>query len=140
MTKYAKGLCGIFILTCFSLGSAVAYSSGNGTAVSTIQPSVSLSSIILLAQSTATPITQLFFQLPNGRVVVTKPNHAPYCATKGTCDFPIDCYGNEKAPKQGFQWECKNEPGACVGKCYLTPITDKQDKAEEILATIVSGD
>ncbi len=84
-------------------------------------------------------IDELTFQLPNGRIVVTKPNQAPYCAIPRACDFPIDCYGNSPAPKSGYTWECKNALGACVGKCYQQPITSQQEARQKVLATIVSG-
>jgi hypothetical protein len=93
----------------------------------------------LTAHKAAVVIDELTLQLPNGRIVITKPNQAPYCAAKGRCDFPIDCYGNEPAPPTGHMWECKNAPGSCVGQCYLAPITNNQDAQQKILATVVSG-
>lgn len=128
-----KKCCGFFTFILIGLLSTIVYST-NVFANDRSSPSIGLSK-----ETSGDSETQLFFQLPDGRVVISKPNGAPYCKKKGTCDFPIDCYGNEGAPKKMFQWKCKNEPGACVGVCYQTPITSPQDVIQKVLATVVSG-
>lgn len=83
---------------------------------------------------------QLTFDLPDGEVVIKKPNDAPYCAEKGSCDFPIDCYGNLGAPPKGKMWACKNAPRACIGQCYLAPASTIKDKMQKVLNILASGD
>jgi hypothetical protein len=91
-----------------------------------------------LSKTTEDSEIKLFFQLPDGIIVVKKPNAAPFCKPKGSCDFPIDCYGNDAAPKKGFQWKCKNTPKACHGYCYQVPVSNNEGRVQKVLATVVS--
>ena len=125
-----------FSLVAFGLMSSTAYSgSGSATTSATAKPTNPLQSVANIAV-----VDKLTFQFPNGIIAITKPNEAPYCAAQGKCDFSVDCYSNEPAPKLHFMWACENAPGACVGKCYQQPITSKQDALQKFLTTTATGD
>lgn len=95
---------------------------------------------------TVAAVRALTFTFPDGKIAITKPNQAPYCAKKGTCDFLVDCYGNLGAPEKSYEtWTCvtkqrgKNDPSGCTGQCHLAPITDKEEAIQKVLNTLATN-
>ena len=71
-----KKCCGFFTFILIGLLSTIVYST-NVFANDRSSPSIGLSK-----ETSGDSETQLFFQLPDGRVVISKPNGAPYCKKK----------------------------------------------------------